>query len=130
MGSVSAAGKLSSLGRLRPSWRLLTGAALSETIAASFTAPPRWAAGNQYRGRWTVPAFKAWARHLPRGAVKETEPMSRTFTLTADQRAQFERTGLLRLPGFFPGDIFAPMADAVWGDLGARFGIRRDDPAT
>lgn len=56
--------------------------------------------------------------------------MSRDFTLTTDQRAQFERTGLLRLPGFFPRSIFAPMADAVWAELGARFGILRDDAAT
>ena len=56
--------------------------------------------------------------------------MSRTFTLATDQRAEFERAGLLRLPAFFPPDIFAPMADAVWADLAARLGIHRDDPAT
>jgi hypothetical protein len=56
--------------------------------------------------------------------------MSRNFTLTTDQRAAFERTGLLRLPGFFPREIFPPMADAVWADLDARNGVRRDDPAT
>ncbi len=56
--------------------------------------------------------------------------MSRTFTLTTDQRATFAQTGLLHLPAFFPGEIFAPMADAVWADLGARFGIRRENPTT
>jgi hypothetical protein len=76
------------------------------------------------------PGIPAWARHLPRGAVKETEPMSRTFTLTADQRAQFERTGLLRLPGFFPRAVVDPMAGALWTDLAARFGMRSDDRRT
>jgi hypothetical protein len=56
--------------------------------------------------------------------------MSRTFTLTSDQRALFAQTGLLRLPGFFAPDIFKPMADAVWADLAARFGMRSDDPVT
>ncbi|HXQ46200.1 MAG TPA: hypothetical protein VN806_06260, partial [Caulobacteraceae bacterium] len=56
--------------------------------------------------------------------------MSQPFTLTADQRAEFERTGLLRLPGFFPRGIVAPMAAAVWDELGARFGARQGDPAT
>ena len=56
--------------------------------------------------------------------------MSRNFTFTPDQRAAFERTGLLRLPGFFPPAIFAPMADAVWTDMQARYGVRRDDPAS
>ncbi|HXQ45021.1 MAG TPA: hypothetical protein VN806_00290 [Caulobacteraceae bacterium] len=30
------------------------------------------------------------------------------FTLTADQRAEFERTGLLRLPGFAQSILAAP----------------------
>ena len=56
--------------------------------------------------------------------------MSRTFTLTHDQAAAFERVGVLRLPGFYAADTVAPMADAVWADLRNRYGFERDRPET
>jgi len=56
--------------------------------------------------------------------------LARTFTLTAAQRETFDREGVLRLPGFLPAAEAAAMADALWADLGRRFAIRRDDPAT
>jgi hypothetical protein len=56
--------------------------------------------------------------------------LSQTFTLTNDQRAAFERTGLLSLPGLYPRAEAERMADALWADLGGRFDVRRDDPTT
>jgi len=54
----------------------------------------------------------------------------RVFSLSPDQRATFERTGLLCLPGLYPRATAERMADALWRDLAERFGVRRDAPAT
>ncbi len=56
--------------------------------------------------------------------------MPKTFTLTRDQAAAFERDGVLRLPGFYGADAVAPMADALWDDLARRYGALRDRPQT
>jgi hypothetical protein len=50
-----------------------------------------------------------------------------TFSLhlTTQQREEFDRTGVLRLPGYFPAQDMAAMADAVWADMHRRFGIDR-----
>ena len=50
--------------------------------------------------------------------------------LTPVQRSEFERVGVLRLPGFFAGPAIAGMADALWRDLGRRFGLDRRRPDT
>jgi hypothetical protein len=51
-------------------------------------------------------------------------------TLTQQQRAVFDRTGILKLGGAFDGDAAARMADVVWKELQDRYGIARSDPAT
>ncbi|HEV2365510.1 MAG TPA: phytanoyl-CoA dioxygenase family protein [Caulobacteraceae bacterium] len=56
--------------------------------------------------------------------------MSATFALTAEQRAAFDRGGVLRLPGFYPLADIEEMAAALWSDLGRRFGACRDQPET
>ncbi len=50
-------------------------------------------------------------------------------TLTPEQRAQFERDGVVRIPGAFAADEAAAMRDVVWTELESR-GIRRDHPST
>jgi Phytanoyl-CoA dioxygenase (PhyH) len=66
---------------------------------------------------------------LPRGAVKETA-VSQTSILTPEQRVEFDRRGVLRLPGFYANDDISQMADRLWADLERRFGILRDRPET
>jgi hypothetical protein len=53
-----------------------------------------------------------------------------TLTLTPDQRADFERDGVLVLPGYFPTADMNAMADALWADLFRRFAIDRRRPET
>jgi hypothetical protein len=50
--------------------------------------------------------------------------------LTADQRVEFDRTGLLRLPGAAPLADAEAMADRVWTFLADHAGVDRSDPAT
>lgn len=52
--------------------------------------------------------------------------MEMSFVLRHEQRAEFESTGVLRLPGFFPAAHVKPMAAALWTELAQRFGIERD----
>lgn len=47
---------------------------------------------------------------------------------TAANRAEFERTGVFRLRGFYDAAETAAMADALWADLGRRYGIARGRP--
>lgn len=54
--------------------------------------------------------------------------MDSTFTLSSEQRAAFDHEGVLRIPGLFPADQIAAMADLLWADLGKRFGMQRDRP--
>ena len=54
--------------------------------------------------------------------------MSSDFTPA--HRADFERTGLFRLTGFYPAADVAAMVDALWADLARRFGIDRQRPET
>jgi hypothetical protein len=54
--------------------------------------------------------------------------VSATFDLTPEQRAEFDRRGVLRLPGFYPRRDIEVMADRLWADLAERFGILRDRP--
>lgn len=56
--------------------------------------------------------------------------MESTFTLSFEQRAAFDHEGVLRIPGLFPTDQIAPMADRLWADLWERLGIDRDRPET
>lgn len=56
--------------------------------------------------------------------------MEPTFELTPEHRAEFDRVGVLRLPGFFGAATIAPMADALWADLRQRYGAVRDRPET
>jgi hypothetical protein len=48
--------------------------------------------------------------------------------LTEAQRADFERDGIMRLPGAFSAEEAARMRDVVWAELQRRYGIDRDDP--
>ena len=50
--------------------------------------------------------------------------------LTQDQRAAFDRTGILKLEGVFDADAAARMRAALWDDLGQRYAMREDDPST
>ena len=52
------------------------------------------------------------------------------FTLSAEQRAEFDARGVLRLPGFHDPAAITPMADALWADLGERLGLVRGRPET
>ena len=54
--------------------------------------------------------------------------MPQTFVLTTEQLDEFDRRGVLRLPGFYPADDIGVMADRLWADLERRFGILRDRP--
>jgi Phytanoyl-CoA dioxygenase (PhyH) len=50
--------------------------------------------------------------------------------LTAEQRAEFRATGLLRLGTAVPRAAAEAMGDRVWEFLGGRYAMRRDEPAT
>ncbi|HEY1928420.1 MAG TPA: phytanoyl-CoA dioxygenase family protein [Caulobacteraceae bacterium] len=54
--------------------------------------------------------------------------MPATFTLTAEQLEEFDRRGVLRLPGFYPKADIEVMADRLWADLEQRFGMLRHQP--
>ncbi|HEX4197340.1 MAG TPA: hypothetical protein VHZ26_07860 [Caulobacteraceae bacterium] len=56
--------------------------------------------------------------------------MTETFALTPEHRAEFDRVGVLRLPGFLPSAKVAVMAGALWADLHARYGAEPHDPKT
>jgi hypothetical protein len=50
--------------------------------------------------------------------------------LTPQQREEFDRSGIVRVPGAIGSRDAAAMCDRVWETLGRRFKIRRDDPDT
>jgi hypothetical protein len=50
--------------------------------------------------------------------------------VTAAQHEEFERAGLLRIPGAIPAADTAAMCDRVWAHVRAEHGMERDDPAT
>jgi len=50
--------------------------------------------------------------------------------LTPEQRAQFDRVGIVRLPGAIARSDAEQMCDRVWDALRMRYGIRRDAPDT
>ena len=50
--------------------------------------------------------------------------------LTPQQREEFDRLGIVRVPGAIASRDAATMCDRVWETLGRRFKIRRDDPDT
>jgi hypothetical protein len=54
--------------------------------------------------------------------------MEDTFMITDDQRLEFERTGLLRLPGAVEADSAAGMVDRIWDHLAAKHSVDRDRP--
>jgi hypothetical protein len=49
---------------------------------------------------------------------------------TPQQREEFDRSGIVRVPGAIASRDAATMCDRVWETLGRRFKIRRDDPGT
>jgi Phytanoyl-CoA dioxygenase (PhyH) len=72
----------------------------------------------------------AMAGYLPRGVFTQETLMPETFDLTREQLDEFERRGVVRLPGFYPKADIEPMADRLWADLEKRYGARRDQPET
>jgi ectoine hydroxylase-related dioxygenase (phytanoyl-CoA dioxygenase family) len=50
--------------------------------------------------------------------------------LTTEQRDEFARDGILRLPGAIPPKAAATMCDVVWDALRRHYGVRRDAPDT
>lgn len=60
----------------------------------------------------------------------ESNPVAYSFSLTSEQQTEYGRDGVLFVPGYFPADDIARMADAVWDDLRQRFGIDRNRPDT
>lgn len=56
--------------------------------------------------------------------------MDPTFTLAPEQRAAFDRDGVLHLPGFYHEDLVRPMAEAISADLGRRRGYDKARPET
>ena len=51
-----------------------------------------------------------------------------TSILTAEQLEEFDRRGVLRLPGFYANAEIEVMADRLWADLEHRFGMLRREP--
>jgi hypothetical protein len=68
------------------------------------------------------------AGYLPRGVFIQETLMSHALVLTPEQLDEFDRRGVVRLPGFYPRDDIDVMADRLWADLEHRFGILRDVP--
>ena len=56
--------------------------------------------------------------------------MSQTLTLTAEQRAQFLETGVVRVPDAIPKADAAVMADLLWAACESRHRVLRDRPET
>lgn len=52
------------------------------------------------------------------------------FSLSAVQRATFERVGVLHLPGFYAAADTEQMASRLWADLARRYAIDRQRPET
>jgi hypothetical protein len=50
--------------------------------------------------------------------------------LTAEQRQEFDRNGIVRLQGAIPSSDVDAMRDCVWQNLARAYQIRHDDPAT
>ena len=50
--------------------------------------------------------------------------------LTDEQRATFERDGILRLPAAFSAGDAVRMQDVLWAEMRDRYGIERDDRST
>jgi hypothetical protein len=50
--------------------------------------------------------------------------------LTAAQHEEFDRAGLLRLPGAIPAAQVETMCDRIWAHVRSEHGIARSDPAT
>jgi hypothetical protein len=50
--------------------------------------------------------------------------------LTIGQRDEFERQGIVRLPGAIARAYAEAMCNRVWQALGKRYGLRRESPAT
>lgn len=50
--------------------------------------------------------------------------------LSAEQRAEFDEQGFLRLRGMFSRDEASAMEDHVWPALERRHGVRRDEPSS
>jgi hypothetical protein len=57
-------------------------------------------------------------------------PVEQVFSLTSEQRATFDRDGMLRVPGFCSASLLAPMIDALWEDMRRRYSIHRGRPET
>ena len=50
--------------------------------------------------------------------------------LTSEQREEFDRSGIARLPGAVAQEVVREMCDSVWDTVERRGEIRRDDPRT
>ncbi len=57
-------------------------------------------------------------------------PQTLPLILTDERRAQFERHGVLRLPGLLPRPHAEAMADRLWSAMASSHGVGRDDRAT
>jgi hypothetical protein len=70
----------------------------------------------------------AWpGRDIRRGASSSQETfVPEPFDLTPEQLDEFDRRGVMRLPGFYPKADIELMADRLWADLETRYGVRRD----
>jgi hypothetical protein len=69
----------------------------------------------------------AWERAVSHNTVSRIEVVA---MLTPEQLAEFQRCGILRLPGAVSSREADTMCDSVWDVLRRRYGIRRDDPET
>lgn len=56
--------------------------------------------------------------------------MEPVLTLTTQQMSEFDRAGMLHVPGYFEPALMLDAEEAIWRDLARRYGIRRDDPAS
>ncbi|HKN01405.1 MAG TPA: phytanoyl-CoA dioxygenase family protein [Candidatus Binataceae bacterium] len=62
--------------------------------------------------------------------ASEENRVASSRVLTADQRREFEETGLLHLPGAIPEEHTREMCDRLWEELATRYQIRRVAPET
>jgi hypothetical protein len=71
-----------------------------------------------------VPTIAAITSHTGTGRGKTRR------VLTPEQRAEFDRTGIVKLPGAFERHDAERMQAVLWDEMARRYGIERDDTST
>src|SRR5262245_11371561 len=71
-----------------------------------------------------------FAEGLTAGGASSQETRQTGGMLSPNQRAEFERWGVLKLDGVFSAGEAARMQAVAWGELNHRYGIEREDRST